>query len=906
MVWNLNSIPRESVKTLMIKTMKKVFFLFSLLLGALTLSSCIKEAESESVTNVRNSLANLNNANAQAATTLANSQAALDKAQSDLLAAQAKLVAAQAEEQALLNQLLEVQIASAKAELEAQLAEVEVRKAQAAADVKRIAAQLEIDLVNAKTQLIQAQQAYQTAVTAFDTYRANEILDLANMYTIASGNLLNARMQLITLETQKAVLENDLASLNSTKEEIIKNNNAEIESVKKIIAALEATMDMTPEELTVMRNEKSAEVIAANDAYTRALKAQADAQAAIADAKMDITNTFQYYLFPETLIQPTSFTSTQEVVSESGRVIVYGFGTQIALSPLDQASSQNTFTYGYEFNRYDYAIAAISHPSLTEGMIDVYGNACVNAEFRRETFQRAADNLKATAKVRYEEEVALIIKDRDKVEAEKAQFERYVAKVDELLGDKPAKLLVAQQKAAEAKAAAKTSKNALNEYVTLSTAADRVELAEANAVLTEKQTVLDNLNAQIATAKAAMGTPEGYQIVCDLYERMISTYETQIISYQAKVEETRQSMEENQAVVNTQSAKALDAKADYDDADKVYAEARLRNLTEPTEEHATAEAAALAARNDAFTIWKKEAAALELAETNLQTAVSEYQLAQSNLNTATANKAVVEDYLARRRTDYETNKQIVDESSLLLPAAVEEVRVAQIAYDAVNQRVLDQLKDDPKFLRLNQENIDAQAAKTQADADVTAVQTSIDIVLAEYPEYTPYQTELLPTYKIVLLDDEATLKLYDLVYEDLDAQIEVWLSRVFETIDKKDLYLAAITKLNELLETGRVADLDCTRKREADLLALDEYMAINLALSDAQSVKTHIQGYEQEIAAIQARTQQVLTDIKDYETMVAYIDEQIANQKEVIAANEATVKVVKEALDKAIAAGQQQ
>ncbi len=885
--------------------MKKVILLFSVLLSALPLCSCIKEAESESVTNVRNSLANLNNANAQAATTLANSQAALDKAQSDLLAAQAKLVAAQAEEQALMNQLLEVQIASAKAELEAQLAEVEVRKAQAAANVKRIAAQLEIDLVNAKTQLVQAQQAYQTAATAFDTYRANEILSLATTYTVVCGNLLNSQMKLMALETQKAGLENDLASMNATKEELIKNNNAEIESVRTIIAALKATMDMTPEELTVKRNEKSAEVIATNDAYTRALKAQADAQNAIAVAKLDITNTFQYYLFPETLIQPTSFTSTQEVVSESGRVIVDGFGTQIALSPLDQTSSQNIFTYGYEFAPYDYAIAVISHPALTEGMIDVYGNACVNAEFRRETFQRAADYLKSTAKLTYDELTAMIIKDRDKVVAEKAQFERYVAKVDELLGDKPEKLVAAQQKAADAKAAAKTVQKALDEYVLLSTAADRVALADASATLTEKQTVLDNLNNRIATAKAAMGSPEGYQTVCNLYQRIINSYTTQIGPLQTKVEEARQAMENNRAIVETQRETALEAKADYDDADKAYAEARLLNLTEPTKEHADAEAAALEAKNDAFTIWKKEAAALELAEANLQTASSQYLLAQNNLDTAINNKALIESSLARTHTDYETNKQIVDESSALIPDATEAVRQAQIAYDSIYQTVQDQLKDDPTFQRLTQESTDAQAARTQADADVTAIQTSIDNILAEYPEYTSYQTRLIPTYRILLLDDDAILKVYELAYEDLEAQIEVWLSRVFETIDKKDLYIAAITGLNELLETGRVADLDCMSKREADLRVLDEYAAINMAFTDAQVIQNHILGYEQQIADIQARTQQVLTNIKDYETMVAYLDSQIAAQKEVIAANEAAVKVAKEALDKAIAAGQQ-
>ena len=207
---------------------KKALFV-AMFCGALCLTGCLKNVESESVTQVRlakadqlKAEASLLQAQASAETVLASAQAELIKAQAALTKAEADKVAAETAYQQVLNdlkavevQLKQVEVESAKvdlqmkkAELEARQAELEVIIANSKMELERVALELQaikasmaVDAVQQALALAQAEKAMQDFLIAQKQEEVEAIMGIAYKYFDLQNQIL---------EMEIAIFENEV------------------------------------------------------------------------------------------------------------------------------------------------------------------------------------------------------------------------------------------------------------------------------------------------------------------------------------------------------------------------------------------------------------------------------------------------------------------------------------------------------------------------------------------------------------------------------------------------------------------------------------------------------------------------------------------------------------------------
>jgi hypothetical protein len=185
----------------------------------LSLGACVDDKESASVEKIRNakaeqllSIAELNKADAYAKKVLADAEAALK-------AAEAELQKIEAEQKKVLVEEEKVRLEQQKADLAVKLAGQE----QA----------LEAALLNAKAQLLTAQQSYLNALNTADENEKIRLRNLVTAYTTAASTLNTYKGQLTTLKNTLIRLENDLVTEQEYK-------NAAVTEYKNQIANYEA------------------------------------------------------------------------------------------------------------------------------------------------------------------------------------------------------------------------------------------------------------------------------------------------------------------------------------------------------------------------------------------------------------------------------------------------------------------------------------------------------------------------------------------------------------------------------------------------------------------------------------------------------------------------------------------
>lgn len=237
--------------------MKKKFMMFAVLLGALTLGSCIDDTESQSVTNVRDSkaeelksIAAMEAAQAQAKLTMANAEAAYKaalaeaeiaaaakaQAEAELEKAQAELIELQKQAAEIENEADRIANEQAQAELEAKLAQLEVTKKENEAKLEKIAAEAEKlalenekALIDAQTALNAAQDALNTQLANADAAEKQKLQDAADEYAQAVEDLISAQQNLMNLKT-------DLVNLETGKETALKQAKEGIAERDALIA----------------------------------------------------------------------------------------------------------------------------------------------------------------------------------------------------------------------------------------------------------------------------------------------------------------------------------------------------------------------------------------------------------------------------------------------------------------------------------------------------------------------------------------------------------------------------------------------------------------------------------------------------------------------------------------------
>ncbi|MBE6287676.1 MAG: hypothetical protein E7099_05750 [Mediterranea massiliensis] len=288
--------------------MKKKFMMFALLVGALSLGSCVDDSESQSVTAVRDaktkelkSIAAMEAAQAQATRTMAAAEAAMKAAQAEaqaaaaakaeaeaaLKTAEAELIELQKQAAELENEADRIANEAAQAELEAQMAALEVTKkeneaklAEIAALVEKQAIENEEALAKAQKALLDAQQALATQLANADDAEKQKLQTLASNYSLAVENLILAqqnlstlRTQLVNLETGKASAEETMKADVETLKENIAWNQLQIESYKEYTNYLEEY-----DSLIIEYNKMSTEYSKLYDTYQGKYKAYSKAR----------------------------------------------------------------------------------------------------------------------------------------------------------------------------------------------------------------------------------------------------------------------------------------------------------------------------------------------------------------------------------------------------------------------------------------------------------------------------------------------------------------------------------------------------------------------------------------------------------------------------------------------------
>ncbi len=208
--------------------------------GALCLTGCIKNIESESVTEVRKakaqeiaSVAKLNEAQASAATTLANAQAAISAAQAELIKAQAAKETAEAaliqakadlekvnveiakvklEEEKVVLQQKKVELEKLIAQAEADIARAEAAKQESINRLNKAKAQAEIDQINAQKALIEAEKNLMAAANEMEAEKQTRLVTLWANYEQALEEVYDAQAKLIKKEVQAAQVKAGIQS----------------------------------------------------------------------------------------------------------------------------------------------------------------------------------------------------------------------------------------------------------------------------------------------------------------------------------------------------------------------------------------------------------------------------------------------------------------------------------------------------------------------------------------------------------------------------------------------------------------------------------------------------------------------------------------------------------------------
>ncbi len=264
---------------------------------ALLLGSCVKDDESQSVTNIRDakteqlkSVAALNNATAEATKTLAEADAALKLAQAKAAEADAAYKAAQAKLVEAEAALKEVEVEAARAELEALKAqyEAEVAKWQAEkekhlAAMEKAAVDAERALINAQNLLEQAKDSYRKTLEGIEAQEAAKLMNLYNAYAEASRALISAKNTLTAYNVELAKAENGLVTAQESLEAYLESQEEDIAELQEDIVEIETEIAILEKYATEVDVEKiKADADAAYVAYKEAAYAR--------DAARDLKN----------------------------------------------------------------------------------------------------------------------------------------------------------------------------------------------------------------------------------------------------------------------------------------------------------------------------------------------------------------------------------------------------------------------------------------------------------------------------------------------------------------------------------------------------------------------------------------------------------------------------------------
>ena len=270
----------------------------AMLVGSIGLASCVKNIESQSVTDVRNakakqieSVAKLNEAAAQAEVIKANAEATIAAAQAKLLEAQAKqaeanaaLIQAQAELQAVNIQIQLVKLEeekvilqAKKAELQKLIAEYEASIALAEAQMQeylnRLAnaeAQAEIDALKNQAELLKQEKLLAAAAASLEDELRARVTTVWNNYSTAVNNYNSKSVELVKKEAELAKLQAKAVDNRKITYDEIVAQEAKIARLEEELEVMEEYLEKTSDEIKELIEPAREALIAANTAQAEA------------------------------------------------------------------------------------------------------------------------------------------------------------------------------------------------------------------------------------------------------------------------------------------------------------------------------------------------------------------------------------------------------------------------------------------------------------------------------------------------------------------------------------------------------------------------------------------------------------------------------------------------------------
>lgn len=237
--------------------MNKKLVFGAVLLGAMTLTSCVDDTESASVTAIRQakaeqlqSLADLNKANADAALIQANAY----KAAQEAIAAYNEAMKAEAQARAAYQQAMadyqaaQTEIAKDEARQRAEEAAVtlETSKAQLENEKKRLAAldaQYEMELYKNQLEALKAKEDYEAAIKTEDEKKQAQLLVLLKKYQDENDDLVTLRKELNGFKLELAKYEAGLVTPNEWASNRIEELNNQINNWQTQIDENQAYLD---------------------------------------------------------------------------------------------------------------------------------------------------------------------------------------------------------------------------------------------------------------------------------------------------------------------------------------------------------------------------------------------------------------------------------------------------------------------------------------------------------------------------------------------------------------------------------------------------------------------------------------------------------------------------------------
>lgn len=873
---------------------------FAALAGIVLLSSCVKDLETKSVTDIRNakleeikSQTALNNAKAASEKTLSEAEALLKAAQAEAQKAQAEYIKAQAAYQQAVTEgvLMDNQLQAAQ--LEADLIQAEISKAQAQAQLERLAMDLEKELLKAQKELLEAQAEYKSG--------------LATDYANATISLLTAQNELVQLKVNLTSAEEGLVDIQTTKEKQIAANNELIAAFEKIVAAYRENMGMTEEELAAKFKELNSLCLEKFVLFENAINSYADSEEKLDKARTDINEylikspyVFDFYVSAGVY----SFSPVRTSQYANG-YYKYSFsyndvdGNNVKVPVVSIPS--NIYEPEYYFDSFEggkESYLYYSNELRTYGkakILDPNAPATVAAAAKEAIATQHEDNVASTQTIinRYEAMIAA---------AEKAVSE-YDAETKALYEEK-AEL---EKKSEEAYAAYQEAYKPYTEYL----AKHYTEQYSAWTTYTDAQNTRFNLESEVSNLQNDIFNLSNEDWGSIKYAEDNVAYQTSRVSTCSKEVETKttavttaqKAYDDQLKVVNPLLDKKDKAYAAYREKYLAYLAGTLEDYTKVTE----AETAYYTARD----AWATEDATLQSLKSDLTAAQGYLESAKSYLNDAKQDLTRVEISLENYKSQLTKAESDLAKKEPELEAA----KVAEkTASDAYNAAISATSRYEDKecaalyktYTEAYNEYNEVNALLSEVSGKIFSIENTTKSVAYSYENlnnkttvtsrnnwtYYSIKNSYIANWSNNVEYYKNQLAEYNTSFDEFNKQVDECLAKLTSIVESEAAYSADIDALNELENTT----FELYKEYKA---AEKAYNDVNAEITALESKADDIDIYLASIEYLKAENADI-TAITSKEQAVALIKTKIANKELEIEVLKKKVEDLKAALDAAL------